>query len=135
MAKMMNAKFEVEKFTDKNYFALWKLKVRDLLVQQGLHKALDGANKKPASMTDLYQEDLDAQALSTIRLCLANEVLFNIFEESTIAGLWEKLEKLYMTKLLTNRIYLKKQLYSLQMKEGTQVEEHLNISNTLICQL
>jgi len=40
-----------------------------------------------------------------------------------------------MTKLLTNRIYLKKQLYSLQMKEGTQVEEHLNISNTLICQL
>ena len=28
-----------------------KLKVRDLLVQQGLHKALDEANKKPASMT------------------------------------------------------------------------------------
>ena len=60
MAKMSNAKFEMEKFTGKSNFSLWKLKVRDLLVQQGLHKALDGANKKPASMTDSDWEDLDA---------------------------------------------------------------------------
>eukprot|EP00253_Pinus_taeda_P003620 PITA_03620 len=135
MAKMMNAKFEVEKFTCKNNFSLWKLKVRDLMVQQGLHKALDRANKKPASMTDSDWEDLDARSLSTIRLCLADEVLFNIVEESTTTGLWEKLEKLYMTKSLTNRIYLKRQLYSLQMKEGTKVAEHLNIFYTLICQV
>ena len=60
MEKMTNAKFEVDKFTGKNNFALWKLKVRDLLVQQGLHKALDGVNKKSASMTDSDWEDLDA---------------------------------------------------------------------------
>ena len=60
MAKMTNAKFEVEKFTGKNNFALWKLKVRDLMVQQGLHKALDGAKKKPANMIDSDWEDLDA---------------------------------------------------------------------------
>ena len=46
-----------------------------------------------------------------------------------------KLEKLYMTKSLTNRIYSKRQLYSLRMKEGTKVAEHLNVFNTLICQL
>jgi hypothetical protein len=135
MAKMSNAKFEVEKFTGKSNFALWKLKVRDLLVQQGLHKALDGATKKPATMTTSDWEDLDARALSTIRLCLADEVLFNIVEETTASGLWEKLEKLYMTKSLTNRIYLKRQLYSLRMKEGSKVAEHLNVFNTLICQL
>lgn len=135
MAKMSNAKFEVEKFTSKINFALWKLKVRDLLVQQGLHKALDGATKKPATMTDSNWEDLDARALSTIRLCLADEVLFNIVEESTASCLWEKLEKLNMKKLLTNRIYLKRQLYSLRMKEGSKVAEHLNVFNTLICQL
>ena len=80
---MSNAKFEVEKFTGKSNFALWKLKVKDLLVQQGLHKALDGVTKKPATMTTSDWEDLDARALSTIRLCLANEVLFNIVEETT----------------------------------------------------
>jgi hypothetical protein len=50
MEKMMNARFEVEKFNGKNNFELWKLKVWDLLVQQGLHKALDGKRKKPVGM-------------------------------------------------------------------------------------
>jgi hypothetical protein len=36
MAKMKSSKFKVEKFSDKNNFELWKLKIRDLLVQQGL---------------------------------------------------------------------------------------------------
>jgi hypothetical protein len=40
MEKVHSSKFEVEKFSDKNKFQLWKLKMRDLLVQQGLHKAL-----------------------------------------------------------------------------------------------
>ena len=39
-----------------------------------------------------------------------------------------------MTKSLTNRIYLKRQLYSLRIKEGTKVAEHLNVFNTLIFQ-
>lgn len=116
-------------------FSLWKLKVRDLLVQQRLHKALDGPTKKLATMTNSDWEDLDARALSTIKLCLADEVLFNIVEESTTLGLWEKLEKLYMTKSLTNRIYLKRQLYSFQMKEGSKVVKHFNLFNTIICQL
>lgn len=40
-----------------------------------------------------------------------------------------------MTKSPTNRIYLKRQLYSPQMKEGTKIADHLNVFNTLICQL
>jgi hypothetical protein len=40
-----------------------------------------------------------------------------------------------MTKSLTNKIFLKRQLYSLRMKEGTKIVDHLNVFNTLICQL
>ena len=61
-------------------------------------------------MTDSDWEDLDARALNTSRLCLADEVLFDIVGESTAEGLRGKLETLYMTKSLTNRIYLKRQL-------------------------
>jgi hypothetical protein len=135
MAKVQSSKFEVEKFSGKNSFALWKLKMRDLLVQQGLQKALAGKTKKPTSMTDEDWEDLDARALSTIRLCLADEVLFNIVEEETTTGLWNRLESLYMTKSLMNKIFLKRQLYNLRMKEGTKIVDHLNVFNTLICQL
>jgi len=63
----------------------------------------------------------------------ADEVLFNIAEECTTSGLWEKLQKLYIKKLLTNRIYLKRQTYSIQMKEGSKVSKHLNVFNTFIC--
>jgi hypothetical protein len=38
-------------------------------------------------------------------------------------------------KALMNRIFLKRQLYSLRMKEGTKIIDHLNVFNTLICQL
>jgi hypothetical protein len=81
----------VEKFSGKNNFALWKLKMRYFLVQQGLQKALAGKLKKLASMTDKDWEDLDVRALNTIRFFLADEVLFNIAEEKTKIGLWTKL--------------------------------------------
>jgi hypothetical protein len=38
MAKMKSSKFEVEEFDGKRNFKLWKLKMWDFLVQQGLQK-------------------------------------------------------------------------------------------------
>jgi len=42
MMKVQSSKFEVEKCSGKNNFSLWKFKMRDLLVKQGLQKALAG---------------------------------------------------------------------------------------------
>ena len=100
-------------------------------MQQGLQKALADKSKKPTTMTNEEWEDLDAKVLSIIRLCLTDDVMFNIVGEDTTSGLWSKLESLYMTKSLTSIIYLKRQLYNLRMKEGTKVVDHLNTFNTL----
>jgi hypothetical protein len=102
MAKMRNAKFKVKKINGKNNFELWKLKMWDFLIQQGLHEALDSKREKPSSMTDEEWEDLDAKYLSTIRLCLVDDVLFNIIGEEMVRVLWSRMESLYMTKSLTN---------------------------------
>ena len=61
-------KFEFEKFSGKNNFELWKLKIQDLLVQQGLQESLDSKRMKPITMTYDEWEELDAKGLSTIRL-------------------------------------------------------------------
>jgi hypothetical protein len=82
--------------------------MQDLLVQQGLKKALAGKTMKPTAMTNKEWEDLDEKSLSTICLCLADDVMFNIVGEDTTSGLWRKLESLYMMKSLTSRIYLKR---------------------------
>jgi len=107
----------------------------DLLVHQGLQKALPGKSKKPAAMTEWEWEYLDVKTLSTIHLCLLDEVLFNIVAADTTSSFWSRLESLYMMKSLMSIIYLKRQLYSLQMKEGTKVADHLSTFNTLIVQL
>ena len=73
MARVQSSKFEVEKFSGKNSFELWKLKMQGLFVQQGLQKALAGKIKKLTTMIDDDWEGLDARALSTIRLCLEYE--------------------------------------------------------------
>ena len=49
---MFGAKFESEKFSGKNSIELWKLKMWDLLVQQGLRKSLDSKKKRPLTITD-----------------------------------------------------------------------------------
>ena len=86
-------------------------------------------------MTNDEWEDLDAKVLSTIRSCLADDVLFNIIGETSAASMWNKLESHYMTKSMTNIIYLKRQLYDMRMKEGMKITYHLNVFNTLIFQL
>ena len=84
-------------------------------------------------MTNDEWEDLDAKVLNTIQLCLAIDVLFNIIGETSTTSLWNKLESMYMTKSVTNRICWKRQLYGMRMKEGTKIADHLNVFNTLIC--
>ena len=108
MEKTQSAWFEIEKFNGKNNFEIWKVKMYDLLVQQGMAKALLGKSKQPYTITDNEWSDMDERELSNIRLCLADDVLFNIVLEKTATSLWTKLEKLYMKKSLTNRILLKR---------------------------
>ena len=86
-------------------------------------------------IADDEQEELYARVLSTIQLCPVNYVLFNIVEENSSTSLWSKLEILYMTKSVTNIIQLKRQLYSMRMKEGTKITNYFNAFITLIFQL
>ena len=52
---------------------------------------------------------------SKILLLLGDEVSGVVSREKTVNMFWVKLENSYMTKSLHNRLYLKKQLYTMQM--------------------
>ena len=53
---MSGAKFEVMKFNGHGNFGLWQTRVKDLLAQQGILKAL--RSQKPKSMEDEDWEEL-----------------------------------------------------------------------------
>jgi len=52
MVRNQSAEFEIEKFNGKNNFKILKVKMHDLLMQQGMVKALLGKAKKPMSIID-----------------------------------------------------------------------------------
>lgn len=107
---MAATRFEVEKFNGKTNFGLWQVKVIDLVILQGLHKTLKGNS---IGMLESDWEDYNLKARNAIHLCLADEVLYNIFNQDFAAKLSLKFEMLYMIKSLTNRFYLKQKLYTL----------------------
>ena len=86
-SKTATTKFEVEKFDGKSNFLLWKMRVTALLVKEGVYKALEGKEKKPSKMDDVEWNDIDFRAIVTIILCLSDEVLYNVMNEMTTAGL------------------------------------------------
>ena len=128
-------KFDIEKFDGKISFSIWKVQMKAVLTQNGLKKALDGKSKKPINMTDEQWDELDEKALSAIQLCLSKEVLREVANETTAAALWLKLESLYMTKSLANKLRLKERLYTIRMVEGTPIQSHLNEFNSIIMDL
>ena len=80
------------KFNGIDNFGLSQRRVKDLLVHQGLVKALYGKTKKLEKMTDDEWEELDMKAVSTILLLLADEVMYDVMEENSTARIWLNLE-------------------------------------------
>ncbi|CAA0820811.1 Probable prolyl 4-hydroxylase 11 [Striga hermonthica] len=97
------SKFEVSKFNGHGNFGLWQTKVKDLLAQQGILKGLRAG--KPKGMEDDDWQDLQERAAGTIRLCLADEVMYH------------------------------QRLYGLKMQERTDLGQHVNIFNQVVTDL
>ncbi|RZC24262.1 putative LRR receptor-like serine/threonine-protein kinase [Glycine soja] len=62
---------------------------------------------------------------------MGDKVMREISKEKTAATIWLKLENLYMTKSLVNRLFLKQKLYTLKMPSGKALEDHLNDFNKI----
>nr|GEU79295.1 retrotransposon protein, putative, Ty1-copia subclass [Tanacetum cinerariifolium] len=108
--------------------------MRCLLIQHGWETALDpfsktmtDADKTAALKTYVYKK-----AHSALLLCLDNKVLREVNKEDSAAGVWLKLETLYMTKSLANKLYLKKKVFTFYIHAGNKLFEHIYEFNKLI---
>ncbi|GJS34884.1 retrovirus-related pol polyprotein from transposon TNT 1-94 [Tanacetum coccineum] len=129
---MTGAKFDIEKFDGTGDFGLWRIKMRALLIQHGCEAALEVL---PEDMEAQAKTELNKKAHSAVILCLGNKVLREVTGETTAAGVWSKLETLYMTKSLANKLYLKKKLYTFSMPAGRKISEHIDEFNKIVLDL
>ena len=72
-------------------------------MQQGLYKALTGKDGKTKTMKVDEWEELELRCISTIQLCIADNIINNVMNEDFASDLW-KLEKLYVAKSLIKQI-------------------------------
>ncbi|MBA0775537.1 hypothetical protein Gotri_010678 [Gossypium trilobum] len=100
---MTATRFEFEKFDGETNFNLWQVRMMTILVQTDLKK-----------------------------LCLANMVLPEVLMEKTSSALWKRLETLYATKSLTNRLVLKQRLFMFRMNKCELFRYHISQFITIL---
>ncbi|KAH9648891.1 hypothetical protein KPL70_025781 [Citrus sinensis] len=101
---------------------------------EGLGDALEASTKiegkgVSSSKTPEQMAEIDKKAKSTIILSLADSVIREVAKETSVTGLMEKLESLYMKKSLANRLYIKKRMFTLKMTEGSSLDKHIDEFN------
>nr|GEW90310.1 retrovirus-related Pol polyprotein from transposon TNT 1-94 [Tanacetum cinerariifolium] len=129
---MTGAKFNIKKFDVTCDFGLWRVKMHALLIQHRCEVDLE------VLLTDMEAESKDVlnkKSHSAVILCLGNKVLREVTEQMTAAGVWLKLETLYMKNPLANMLYLKKKLYTFYMLVGLKISEHIDEFNKSILDL
>eukprot|EP00253_Pinus_taeda_P003136 PITA_03136 len=125
-----DGRFRVEKFNGQNY-QLWKMQMEYYLYQRDLYLPLSGKTKKPMSMTDTEWDIIDRKAIGTIRLCLVALVAFNISNEMKTEGLMSALAKLYEKPSSSNKVFLMKRLFNMNMSEESWNGLVMTISNSI----
>ena len=122
----MSAKFELEKFTGDNDFGLWKMKMEAVLIKEGLALALKGESELPAIMPANEKQDILDKAKSSLILGLGDKVLREVKKEKTAAEIWKRLDSLYQSKAVPNRLYLKQRLFGFRMDEHKSLKDNKN---------
>ncbi|XP_057969383.1 uncharacterized protein LOC131158530 [Malania oleifera] len=96
-------------------------------------KALYG--RQPEDMDNMSWKELEVKFVATIRLCLADDMMYHVMDEESLVTVWLKLESRYMSKSLTNKLYLKHKLCELKMLDGSDLNQHINVFNKIISDL
>jgi hypothetical protein len=58
-----------------------------------------------------------------------------VSKEATAKYLWDKLGKLYQSKSLVNKLFMRNKFYNLRMRDGDSMAKYLNAFNTVVSQL
>ena len=81
------------------------------------------------------KRDMDEMAYLMILLYLSDELLRLVDEATTTGDLWKKLESLYLTKSLLNKLYLKEKFLGYKMNHSKSLEENLDEFQKIIVDL
>ena len=111
----------------KNY-PTWKVQCQMALMKESLWGIVQGTEANPGAD---HAERLAKfnyrweKALAIIILAIDPSLLFLIGDPVSPVAMWKKLADQFQKKKWANKLHLRKRLYSLRIKEGGSVQEHI----------
>ncbi|KAL8470418.1 hypothetical protein ACS0TY_033050 [Phlomoides rotata] len=102
------------------------------MVHLGLGSALELNEGQESSGSTAKRIEIGEKAHSAIILCLGDKPLREVCKEKTAIDVWRKLESLYQTKSVSNKLYVKQKLLDFRMLDGKDLNEQLDTFNRYI---
>ncbi|KAK3009893.1 hypothetical protein RJ639_012982 [Escallonia herrerae] len=96
MAPNTSTKYDLEMFDGSNNFSLWRMKIRDVLIQQGLLKALKGKQGLPDTMSADEKEDMFKRAHTALLLYWAVGGVIRLMKGALVVKKGLKQKSLYL---------------------------------------
>ncbi|KAK1678164.1 hypothetical protein QYE76_039012 [Lolium multiflorum] len=91
-------RFEVTKFDGTGNFLLWQSRVKDLLGNLRLLKPTKADAAKPTKMGVDESAEMQIRAAGSIRLSLADQVMYHVMDEESPSVIWKTLEEQLLDK-------------------------------------
>ena len=120
----------INKFDGDN-FNLWKFRMKMILEEKDLWQYVE--EKKKPSNTEIGYEILiqewdrkSRRAMITICLNLTDAQLVNVQSASSAKEAWDTLVQLYETKDLSNRLFLRRKFFTVQMANHEHMITYIN---------
>lgn len=116
-------KISITKLNGSNY-QIWKFKLKLLLIKEDVWDVVkDELPENP----DAAWCKRDGKAMAWIGLLIEDNQLCHITNAETAKAAWNALKNCHEKATLTNKIYILKRLCRIQLKEGGNMEDHINI--------
>ena len=110
----------------KNY-PTWKVQCRMALMKDGLWGIVDGTETDPGGEGEAHKKFVSNRdrALAIVVLSVDPSLLYLLGDPKDPVVVWKQLSDQFQKKTWANKLELRRKLYSLQLKEGGSVQEHI----------
>ncbi|KAL8553934.1 hypothetical protein ACS0TY_002262 [Phlomoides rotata] len=117
-------------FDGKSDFSIWQKKMKCILIQQKVFKAID--NSYASTETNDKKAEMNELALSAIILNLSDSVIRKVGSIETAHSVWNKLIELYVETSLPSKLFLLEKFFKFKLDMNKDIDENLDIFTKLI---
>ncbi|KAL0456390.1 UNVERIFIED_CONTAM: Retrovirus-related Pol polyprotein from transposon TNT 1-94 [Sesamum latifolium] len=122
--------YNLQVFDGKSDFSIWKQKMKGILVQQKVFKAISGKYPDNASEEKILEDD--EIAYSSIILNLSDTVIRKVGTQNSARELWEKLEEIYTETSLPTKLFLLEKIFKYKLDVSKNIDENIDEFTKLI---